>query len=198
MKITKKWLKKVEVCGKGVVWFNDRKFKSDKDVFDQLFKDNQYEWASWTIVQLLNKTQRIQYAVYAAEQVLHIFEEKWPKDKRPREAIKAAKEALKKNNKKARAAAGEAAREAAREARAAREAAWEAAWAAGEAARAAAGEAARAAAGEARAAREAAWAAGEAAWAAAGEAARAAAGKAAREAMRKRIVEYGMKLVRIK
>jgi hypothetical protein len=37
----------------------------------------------------------IRYAVYAAEQVIDIFEKKYPKNKRPRESIQAAKRYLK-------------------------------------------------------------------------------------------------------
>ena len=94
-----------------------------------------------------------------AEAALPIYEKKYPKDDRPRKAIKAARDfANGKITEKERAAA------------------WAAAWAAaGAAARAAAGAAAWAAAGAA---------AGAAAWAAARAAAGAAAGAAARAAAR--------------
>ncbi len=48
--------------------------------------------------------QYVSYAVFAAEQVLDIFENKYPDDKRPRKAIQAAKKCIKnpsKENKKA-------------------------------------------------------------------------------------------------
>src|SRR3990167_9038687 len=45
-------------------------------------------------------------AIYAAEKVLYIFEKEYPNDKRPREAIEAAKKVLFKDTKKNRAAAG--------------------------------------------------------------------------------------------
>ena len=39
-------------------------------------------------------TQYVSYAVFAAEQVLDIFEHKYPEDKRPRAAIEAAKKCI--------------------------------------------------------------------------------------------------------
>ena len=97
-----------------------------------------------------------QFAIDCAWRVLHIFEEKYPDDKRPRKALEAAQVYLNnptKVNKDKLDAAGDAA------------------WAAGDAARAATWAAARAAT----------WAAGAAAWAAA-RAAAWAAGDAARAA----------------
>ena len=99
------------------------------------------------------------FAADCAERALYIFERDYPNDKRPREAIQAARDFA---NGKIGAAAWDAAQDAA----------WAAGAAAWAAARAAAGNAARAAAWDA------AGAAGNAAWAAAG-AARAAAWAAA-------------------
>ena len=110
----------------------------------------------------------VSYAVYAAEQVIDIYEKKYPDDKRPRKAIEAAKACIKNPSAKNKEAAG-----------------WAAAWAAGAAARAA--EAAARAAG---------WAA-EAAARAAEAAARAAgaAGWAAAAAMQEKILRYGIRLL---
>ena len=132
------------------------------------------------------------FGAWCAEQVLPIFEDAYPNDMRPRNAIAVARsdDATPEDRAAARDAAGaardaawDAARAAARDAR---DAAWDAAgaardardaaWAAAGAARDAAWAAARAAAG---AARDAAWAA---AWAAAWDAARAAARDAAWDA----------------
>jgi hypothetical protein len=116
----------------------------------------------------LEKIARLMACDFAAA-VLPLYEKKYPKDKRPAEAIRVARRyANGKATNEERAAAGAAARDAA----------WDAA---GAAARDAAGAAARAAACAAAcaAARDAAWAA---AWAAAGAAAGAAARAAARDA----------------
>ena len=113
------------------------------------------------------------FAADCAEYALHLFEREYPDDKRPREAIEAAR----------RFALGEIDD-------AARDAAWDAAWAA---ARAAARDAARAAARAAAwdAARDAAWdAARAAARAAARDAAWDAAWDAARALFNKRLLQY--------
>lgn len=111
--------------------------------------------AEWLIVRCLSKKNMQRYAVYAAEQVLPIFEAKHPKDNRPRLAIKAAKNVIKRDTDKNRKAAAAAADEAARAADAAYDA-YDAASAAADAAywAARAARAARAAeaAGAARAA----------------------------------------------
>ena len=98
-----------------------------------------------------------QFAIDCAWRVLHIFEERYPDDKRPRQAIEAAKAYLKFPTQE-KLAIMDAARAAARDA------AWDAARAA---ARAAARDAARAAARDAARA-----AARDAAWGAAGDAER--------------------------
>jgi hypothetical protein len=140
--------------------------------------------AIWTLRCTLESSKDIQieFACRCAEHVLHLYEDKYPDDKRPREAIEAARAYAEGRGSAAEAArAAEAAWAAWAAARAAARAARDADWAA-EAARVAwaAGDAARAAAWAARVARDADWAAEAAeaaarvAWAAA-EAARAAA-----------------------
>jgi hypothetical protein len=130
--------------------------QSDKQVWSEMRVVKAWEWT---------KVDSVSLAVYAAESVIGIFEKKHPDDKRPRQAIEAAKAWLKDPSEENRNAAGAAwaaawaAWDAARAAGAAG-AAWAAAWAAWDAARAAA-RAAGAAAGDA---------AGDAAWAAAGAA----------------------------
>src|SRR5574343_68873 len=52
-----------------------------------------------------SKEDSVALAVYAAELVIHIYEERYPDDKRPRQAIEAAKAWLKDPNEKTRAAA---------------------------------------------------------------------------------------------
>ena len=145
MKITMEWLKEKDACVAGVQWFKAQKKTDAIDVLNALIKDNQLEWANWTIVQVMSRPQYLAYAIFAAEQVIDLFEKKYPEDSRPRKAIQAAKVVLKNDTAENRAAAweaGEAAR-AAGAAWAADAAAWAAAWAA---------------AGEAWAAEAAAWA----------------------------------------
>ena len=197
MKITEKWLKEQSACTEGTQWFLAQKETDSVKVLRSLIKEGKLDWAHWTICRVFNRKQKIRYAIYAAEQVIDLYEKEYPDDKRPRNAIESAKAVLKSDTAVTRAAT----RAAAGDARAAAEAAWaaaEAAWAAAEAAWAAAWDAgdaawaARLAAGAA--ARAAAWAARLAAGDAAG-AARAAAGDAAGAAMKLKILEYGVGLL---
>jgi hypothetical protein len=171
--VTVNFLKSISACHDAVEEFKSRTNGEVEAVklLRLLIKDEKYQWANWLIVRVMSRPQYLAYAVFAAEQVLDIFEKKYPEDKRPRMAIEAAKKVVMDDTTANREAAGEAAREAAREAA---WAAWAsraagAAWAAGASRAAGAAWAAWEAAGAAReAAREAAWAsrAAGAAWAA--------------------------------
>jgi hypothetical protein len=63
-------------------------------VFQRLLYTNHWPWANWLLVQLLNRQNRIQYAVYATKQVLSIYERRHPSDQRPRQAIQAAERCM--------------------------------------------------------------------------------------------------------
>ena len=172
------WICMAKVKGESI-------YSDDKSVHSDMMIVERRKWT---------KEMSVELAIFAAELVLPIFEKEYPDDKRPANAIAAAKAYLRNPS----SAAGEAAREAGEAAReageAAMEAAGEAARAAGEAAREA-GEAAMEAAGEAaRAAGEAARAAGEAAMEAAGEAAM----EAARATILKKIEKKIKSLVGIR
>jgi hypothetical protein len=117
---------------------------------DSLKQDDKQCWSEMRLLKVYKWTKKdsVSLAIYAAELVLGNYEKKYPDDKRPREAIEAAKNVLKNDNRKNREAAeaaAEAARSAARSAwsaaRSAARSAWSAAWsaeAAAEAARSAA------------------------------------------------------------
>ena len=185
MKITKKWLKEQVACSEGVDWFMAFGKTDSVDVISGLLEAERFNWANWLIVRLLDRKNHIRYAIFAAEQVISIFEKKCPEDKRPRLAIEAAKAVIENDTKETRAAAC-----------AAYAAANTAALAAGDAAYAAANTAACAAntaayvAYAAAAAMAAAWAS----WAAAAMAAAWAAGAAAGDEMKEKIVRYGLEL----
>ena len=110
MKVTLSFLKKENACQSGIEVFK-KVFNNSaelKDIINFAIDKNKKELlqhANWLIVRKMTHRQKIQYAVFAAEQVLHIFEKKYPEDKRPRQAIEAAKLVLKKNNKENRKAA---------------------------------------------------------------------------------------------
>jgi hypothetical protein len=138
-RITSKYLASISACTDARTAFEVKfpKGASVDVVFKVMFAEKELDWAGWLIARLLNHKNRIHYAIYAAEQVIEIFEKKYPDDKRPRLAIEAAKAVLKKNNKANRDAAGAAAYAAYAAADAAADAASKAAYAASKAAYAA-------------------------------------------------------------
>lgn len=154
MIITTDWLKEQGACSDGMDWFSLQPQTDGRAVVESLISAEKMEWANWLITRMLDHKCRIIYAVFAAEQVLDIFEKQYPGDKRPRLAIEAARMVIKNDVPKTRDAAL-AAGNAAGASGATEDAAWAAAWAAR-------------AAGAAGAAWAAAWAAGAAgaAWAA--------------------------------
>ena len=94
MKITKEWLKERSACSEGVEWFLAQKETDAVKVLKKLIDEDKWIWANWTICRIFDYKQKVQYAVFAAEQVIDLFEQKYPDDKRPREAIEAAKKCI--------------------------------------------------------------------------------------------------------
>ena len=80
-------------CAEAVAWghqeFNGAPVQT-ATVFRRLHATDHWPWANWLLARLLNRPNQIRYAVYAAKQVLSIYEKKYPTDKRPRAAIQAA------------------------------------------------------------------------------------------------------------
>jgi hypothetical protein len=115
MKMSVQFLKKIGACKESIDCYKENKEpKTLKKVFKLLLdKNNNYkwqgynrlEWANWFICRIFDKKQKVQYAVYAAKQVIKIFEEKYPNDDRPRKAIKAAEKYIKCMNEENRKAA---------------------------------------------------------------------------------------------
>ena len=106
------WAAKVEVRGESII-------QKDKECWSEM---RIVKWKKWT------KKDSVSLAIFAAELVLDNFEKKYPDDKRPREAIEAAKAVLKNDNEKTRSAARSAAEAARSAAWSAAEAAWSAAY----------------------------------------------------------------------
>ena len=98
MKITSKWLEKQNACSEGKNWFveNFKKETTLKKLVDGLIKSEKWNWNEWLIQKSVNQKQAIKVAIFSAELVIDIYEKKYPEDKRPRQAIEAAKTWLKK------------------------------------------------------------------------------------------------------
>ena len=107
--ITVNWLNKIKACSDAVEAFKNQKETNSIKVVQGAMKINRFNWANFLIVRLMNRKQKIQYAIFASESVIDIYEKKYPGDNRPRNAIEAAKKVLKNDTKKNRAAAYDAA-----------------------------------------------------------------------------------------
>jgi hypothetical protein len=109
MKITKNWFDKKEAGGLGweelTEWFMNQKEADGIKVVKALIADNKFGGANWLIVNLMSYKQYVSYAVFSIERVIDIYQKKYPKDKRPLKAIKAAKKCINNPSKENRGAA---------------------------------------------------------------------------------------------
>lgn len=135
-KITTEFLQSINACQSGIDQVAKYENKEPVAVIRQLVADDHWDWANWLLPRLMDYKGYVSYAVFAALQVIDIYEKKYPNDKRPRLAIEAAQRCIddpsKKNKLEAEAEAAARAAWAAwpPAARAAAEAAVRAAWAA--------------------------------------------------------------------
>jgi len=105
MKVTKEFLREKHACTGGYKWFCENCLELDfEDQIKQL-KQHRYDWTNWLLVRLMSLEQKRKYAIFAAQQVLDIFEAKYPDDERPRKAIEAAEAVLENDTKENRAKA---------------------------------------------------------------------------------------------
>ena len=106
MKITKEWLELNRACIKGKKWVIENYPDVEELVLmARLISADKLDWANWLIVRIMTKSQCLEYVIFLAEQVIDIFEKKFPNDNRPRDAITAAKLCLDNNTGKNRLAA---------------------------------------------------------------------------------------------
>ena len=94
MQLTEKTLMDAGCCIPGV----DRYFKGRgitswdaEALLDKAIAEGDFISARAAISRLMSKTQRVEWAIWCAEQVIGIFEKEHPDDSRPRNAINAAK-----------------------------------------------------------------------------------------------------------
>ena len=96
-RITKHWLKKKNPCTDGFKWWC-RKYGKSCTV-EQFLKDgvdgDEWDYVKWLMPKLMTDTNNRKIAIYSASLVLPIFENEYSDDKRPRNAINAAKRYLK-------------------------------------------------------------------------------------------------------
>ena len=85
MLITQDKLKEWSACTDGYKWacgILKKKPMSAKN-FIKITAEHKLDWANWVICRVLDKPNKVRHAVFAAKQVLHLFEKKYPDDKRP-------------------------------------------------------------------------------------------------------------------
>ena len=153
MIINREKLEELDACKEAIVFFSSKYDQIEEvallrdvlqyeDEVKREYGKDIYEWCYWLIAYILEPIDRVRFSVYTAELVLHIYEEQYPGDMRPRKTIDSVKTWIENPTEDHRKAAKEA-KEAARNA--AKEAADTAAWAAADTAWAAADTAAWAA-----------------------------------------------------
>jgi hypothetical protein len=91
VKITREWLEQRNACKEGKEWCLSHGELTINELFPIFMSHKKYRWLNWLLVRLMDQKQRIAYAVFADESVLHIFEKKYPDNKRPRQAIESTK-----------------------------------------------------------------------------------------------------------
>lgn len=209
--ITTELLQSLHACQSGIDLVATYPDKDHEAVIRRLVADDHWDYANWLLPRLMDYKGYVSYAVFAALQVIDIFEKQYPDDKRPRLAIEAAQRCIDDPSDENRLAADSRATAWAAAVRSAMAAAREAAWTAAAASAAAAARAAaadsRAAlvaaadsrAAATRAARLAAWtttaaAAAEAAWTVATWAAWA--NPAETEKIKNKIIEKGLEILK--
>ena len=83
MIVNSNWLKSESACAEGVSWFKD-KYKDDGIAGDLLvevlIEAKKFDWANWLITKIMTEKQCRAYAVFAAEQVLYLWSDKYPKE----------------------------------------------------------------------------------------------------------------------
>ena len=89
------WLTKQHACAEGIAWFKAQPQSKPVAVLRALIADGKLAWANWLIVRVMTYRQYVAYAIYAAEQGLPQYEQRYPDDPRPRQAIEAARACLK-------------------------------------------------------------------------------------------------------
>ena len=137
--VTLEWLESIYACDDGIEYYKTLDETNLLKILERCILDDNLDYANWLIARCMDRKQRLRYALYAAESVLHIYENEHLNDNSPRMAIEAVKAVIKRDSKKNRDAAHAAAHAAAHDAaRVAASAAYAAAWAASYAAQSAA------------------------------------------------------------
>jgi len=95
MNITKEKLLELNACKNSVIWFDQNPgittVEQGINLLWETDHHSKFNWSNWILSRVLNHKNRVRYAAHAAELVLPLWEKEFPEDKRPHEAINAAK-----------------------------------------------------------------------------------------------------------
>ena len=92
MKINASAIEKFNPCKDRFDNFKSQYPDFDGSLYDFIRLENiTYSDKVWAVTRMFTKQQNVAWSILCAESVLHLFEEKYPDDKRPRLAIEAAK-----------------------------------------------------------------------------------------------------------
>ena len=88
MQITKKFLESKNACESGLEWVTEHNLLglNSIDFLNKLIELDKLDWANWLIVRVMERKQYIAYAIFAAEQVIDIYEKKCPDDKKTKKS----------------------------------------------------------------------------------------------------------------
>jgi hypothetical protein len=98
MKFSSDILKKKHPCEAVFIWYkNNGSHETVEATIEELLastKPERLNWTNWLLSRMLSRKNKVRYAIFAAEQVIDIYEKKYPDDKRPRIALGVANEYL--------------------------------------------------------------------------------------------------------
>ena len=83
-----------KACDGGVDWLESQNTVDFYELYELAKKDGLLLYVNWYIAKLMNKTQAIKYAIFAAESVVDVWNDYDFNDTRPQDAIDAAKNYL--------------------------------------------------------------------------------------------------------
>jgi len=95
MNITKEMLEKLNACEDSITWLEQNPgittVEQGINLLWETDHSEKFKWSNWILSRTLNHQNQVKYAVHAAELVLPILENEFPKDKRPHEVINSVK-----------------------------------------------------------------------------------------------------------
>ena len=104
MKISIETLKENGACSDGMEWLESLGTLDLKTVIEKGIEQEQWSHLRYGLSYLMTKPQRVEWVIFCAESVLHIYEDQYPENNAPRKAIDAAKNWLKNTCEKTRKA----------------------------------------------------------------------------------------------